>query len=120
MNKAKYIRKDNLSKIHATHSTATPAPSMIAIPNTLMEYNICQKKYLSKWAKTYIFFKQNYCMVRAGTVRGVSVDVERHFACHISHGGVLVHADIMEQQGECVGCALGRSALLESDRVEGH
>ena len=53
----------------------------------------------------------------AGEVRGDAVDVERRFVFHISHGGNLVHVDIMEQQGEGVGCALGCSDLLGPDRV---
>ena len=37
MNKAKFIRKSNLSKRHATHPTEKTEPNMIAIPNILTE-----------------------------------------------------------------------------------
>ena len=48
------------------------------------------------------------------------MDVEYHIPYHVSYVGVLVRTDIMEEMGTGVGCALGCSALLGSDGVEGH
>ena len=47
------------------------------------------------------------------------MDVERHFPFRVSYIGVLVRTVVMEELGTGIGCALGCSALLGSDGVEG-
>ena len=63
MNKAKFIRKTNLSKRYVIHPTATIVTVMIAIPNTLMECNIYQKGICLNGRKEIIFSKQNDSML---------------------------------------------------------